>query len=404
MNTPMTAPLMTRGLLQVPGPSLADHLAARGPLPTADSAVLAARTALTGRGGAAFPTAVKLRSVTAEVAATGRSAVVVGNGAEGEPAAAKDRVLLTREPHLVLDGLQLAARAVGAMDVVLAADTALLAGLAAHVADRRDELPVRLHGTTRAFLAGERSALVAALDGGLALPRAKQPPLRRRGVAGRPTLVLNVETLARLALVARGDDGAATRTLVTRHQERHSAPVVEVLEVPSGARLDRVLVLDAGVQAVLVGGYHGTWLPVGICREVRLEPAELAAVGASLGAGVLAALPADRCGLRETARVVGYLARESAGQCGPCLNGMPRIAAALELLAQPGPARPSLVSDVARWCGLVTGRGACHHPDGTVRLVASALQVFSRELDIHQQRICTATSDHPFLPVPGGAR
>jgi NADH:ubiquinone oxidoreductase subunit F (NADH-binding) len=400
----MTAPPTTRGLLDVPGPALADHLAVRGPLPAGDGATLAARAALTGRGGAAFPTAGKLRAVAAEAAATGRAAVVVGNGAEGEPAAAKDRVLLIREPHLVLDGLQLVARSLGATDVVLAADAALLPGLAGALAERRGELPVRLHGAARTFLAGERSALVAALDGGPALPRAKEPPVRRRGVAGRPTLVLNVETLARLALVARGDDGAAARTLVTRHEERHGAPVQEVLEVTAGARLDDVLVLDQRVQAVLVGGYHGTWLPVAVARGVRLSGDGLAAVGASLGAGVLAALPADRCGIRETARVVGHLARESAGQCGPCFNGLPRIAAALELLARPGPPAPALVGDVARWCGLVTGRGACHHPDGTVRLVASALQVFGAELDAHQQRTCTAPSDRPFLPVPGGVR
>ena len=400
----MTAPLMTRGLLDVPGAALADHLLSRGPLPPGDGVALAARALLTGRGGAAFPTAEKVRAVAAEVTATGRQAVVVGNGAEGEPAAAKDRLLLQREPHLVFDGLQLAARAVDAMDVVLAADTGLLAGLAGHLADRRDERPVRLHATARAFLAGERSALVSALDGGPALPRAKEPPLRRRGVAGRPTLVLNVETLARLALLARGDDGAAWRTLVTRHEERGGSPVAEVLEVASGAWLRDVLALDGGVQAVLVGGYHGTWVPAAVARETRLHRDGLAAVDASLGAGVLAALPADRCGLRETVRVVGHLARESAGQCGPCLNGLPRIAAALELLARPGAHPPSLEDDVARWCGLVVGRGACHHPDGSVRLVASALRVFSAELDAHRRGGCTATTDRPFLPVPGDAR
>jgi NADH:ubiquinone oxidoreductase subunit F (NADH-binding) len=113
---------------------------------------------------------------------------------------------------------------------------------------------------------------------------------------------------------------------------------------------------------------------------------------------VLAALPADRCGLAETARVVRYLALESAGQCGPCFNGLPRIAGALAELASAWP-RPEIIADVRRWCGLVEGRGACRHPDGTVRLVRSALEVFAAELDQHILGRC-AGSRRPFLPLP----
>ena len=124
--------------------------------------------------------------------------------------------------------------------------------------------------------------------------------------------------------------------------------------MPLGARLGDVLRLD-DAQAVLIGGYAGTWVEAGRAANLRLDRGSLAPAGAALGAGVLAALPADRCGLRETARVVGYLAGQSAGQCGPCLNGLPRIAAALDLLARPArPAvrtarrRPALVGAAAR--------------------------------------------------------
>jgi NADH:ubiquinone oxidoreductase subunit F (NADH-binding) len=116
---------------------------------------------------------------------------------------------------------------------------------------------------------------------------------------------------------------------------------------------------------------------------------------------LLAELPAGRCGLAETARVVRYLALESAGQCGPCLNGLPRIAAALGQLAAPRPAS-GVLADIRRWSGLVAGRGACRHPDGTVRLVASALSVFAAEVDAHFQGRCTATTSAPFLPLPSG--
>jgi NADH:ubiquinone oxidoreductase subunit F (NADH-binding) len=115
---------------------------------------------------------------------------------------------------------------------------------------------------------------------------------------------------------------------------------------------------------------------------------------------VLAALPADRCGLAETARVVGYLARQSAGQCGPCLNGLPRIAAGLDVLARPATPPSGLLQDVYRWAGLLPGRGACSHPDATVRLVGSALHLFHDEVASHAAGHCRAGSAVPFLPVP----
>jgi NADH:ubiquinone oxidoreductase subunit F (NADH-binding) len=401
MNAMITSPRVPY-LFDAPGPTLAEHTATWGALPTTVHAGrLAEAVELTGRGGAGFPTAAKIRSVAEAAARAGRAPVVVGNGAEGEPAAAKDAVLLGRAPHLVLDGLSLVARTLGAAEVFLAAEATSLSGVQRSLAERHDGLPLQVHTTTPAFLAGEESALVSAIDGGAALPLAKDPPVRHRGVARRPTLVLNVETLARFALVARGHLDAAERTLVTRRRVRGGLPAVDVVDVSRDQRLGELLDLGADVQAVLVGGYHGTWLTAAVAGGLPLTQDGLAGFGASLGAGVLAALPANRCGLQETARVVGYLAGESAGQCGPCLNGLPRIAAALAVLARPAPPPPTLLADVHRWCGLVTGRGACRHPDGSVRLVTSALTVFGDELRAHEHGRCTATDRHPFLPTPG---
>lgn len=400
----MTASLVDSRLLDGSAARFDTHLAAFGPLPAADVIELAVSAGLTGRGGAGFPAARKLQSV-ADAARAGRHApVVVGNAAEGEPAAGKDAVLLRSAPHLVLDGLQLVGLGLGADRVVLAAPAAQLPGLSLRLAERRDPLPVRLHATPDRFLAGEESALVAGLSGAAPLPTSKVPPIRERGVEGRPTLVQNVETLARLALLARGQDGAGWSALVTRHMELDGVPLVDVVDAPLDARLGRVLLVDERVQAVLVGGYHGTWLPAAVARDLALERESLGSVGASLGAGVLAALPAGRCGLAETARVMAYLAAESAGQCGPCLNGLPRIAAALGVLARPGGVRPQLLADVERWCGLVADRGACRHPDGSVRLVASALRVFAGEVSLHRAGRCSARTARAFLPVPAVAR
>ena len=402
---------------------LADHLRGRGPVPYRGGPGQLIRevaaAGLTGRGGAAFPVHRKLAAV-----AGGPQPVVVGNGAEGEPASSKDKSLLWISPHLVLDGLQLAAEAVGSRTIGLYVhrNPRLLRHLQIALAERLDarvdRAPVELIEAPSRFLAGEASSLASVVTGGAALPRLKEPRLSERGVAGRPTLVQNVETLAHLALIARygarwfrsaGTSAEPGSMLTTLHQ---ASGRTDVAEAALGTPLTDLLRLaDAG--AVLVGGYHGAWLTTAEAVGLRLCNASLRPAGAFVGAGVLAALPAGRCGLAETARVVRYLALESAGQCGPCFNGLPRMASALAFLALvdgPGSARRGMASrwpdpaaaraDLERWTGLVEGRGACHHPDGTARLVRSALRVFAAEAGRHCQGQCTGTEARPFLPLP----
>ncbi len=386
----------------------------RGPLSQLIEEIRAA--GLTGRGGAAFPTAVKMTAVAQARRRARAHPVVVGNGAEGEPASAKDKHLLFTEPHLVLDGLQLAAEAVGARQAYLYVHRhdrlhrLLGAALAERSAARCDRVAVEQVFAPPRFLAGEESALASRVNGGLALPTFKPPRVFERGIGGAPTLVQNVETLAHIALIARhgaawfrqvGTAAEPGSMLVTCH---HADGTSEVAEVAVGTPLADVLPLGGpAVQAVLTGGYHGTWIPTARAARLPLSGAALREAGATLGAGVLAALPADRCGLAETARVVRYLAAESAGQCGPCLAGLPRIADALTSLSRMNP-DPAWLGHLERWTGLVAGRGACHHPDGTVRLVRSALSVFAGEIDRHRRGHCTAGwARAPFLPVAAEA-
>ncbi len=373
---------------------------------------------LTGRGGAAFPVYRKL-AVVAQARASRK--VVVANGAESEPASRKDELLLRLAPHLVLDGLQLAAEATGATDAHLYLHAApgpeILRALAERAPNGLDRLSVTITQAPPRFLAGQETALVNRLGGGPALPTFQPPRVSERGLGGAPTLVQNVETLAHLALIARYGPrwfrAAGTRAepgsmLTTIYQP---GAKTQVREVEIGTPLRSLLSGGAEVQAWLVGGYHGTWLPMPDATGVTLDNAALRTYGAAAGAGVLAALPTDRCGLTETARVVGYLAAESAGQCGPCLNGLPRIAAALAELAGPGH-RKQTRADLERWAGLVQGRGACNHPDGTVRFVRSALTTFAPEIARHARGACSAnyhganyhgaTNRHPFLPLPQG--
>ena len=387
---------------------------------------------LTGRGGAAFPVHRKMAIVAR---ARGRK-VVVANGSESEPASRKDELLLRIAPNLVLDGLQLAAEAVGATEAHLylhsAASPEILRALAERASRGLDGLSVTITQAPPRFLAGQETALVNRLGGGPALPTFQPPRVSERGLGGAPTLVQNVETLAHLALIARygprwfraaGTDAEPGSMLTTVYQTDGRCRVVEA-EI--GAPLRTLLSSGTETQAWLVGGYHGTWLPMPQAVGLTLSNDTLKRFGASVGAGVLVALPADRCGLTEAARVTGYLAAESAGQCGPCLNGLPRIAAGLAELAGPGH-RKQTRADVERWAGLVTGRGACNHPDGTVRFVRSALTVFAPEISLHARGQCSAANHgaanhgaanhgaanhgaanhgaanrRPFLPLPDG--
>jgi NADH:ubiquinone oxidoreductase subunit F (NADH-binding) len=398
-----------------PGDDLAAHLGRHGPVPYRRGAarlIPEVRAAgLTGRGGAAFPTYRKLEAVAA---GPGR-AIVVGNAAEGEPASHKDEALLRLAPHLVLDGLQLAAEAVGAARAVLYVRRDVLARtrLDILISERSgrglDHVGVEVVAAPARFLAGEESALASRISGEAALPRFTPPRVFERGVDGRPTLVQNVETLAHLALIARyGADwfraaGTADEPGTMLCTLRRADGTATVTEAAIGTPIADLLDL-APATALLAGGYHGAWIPAAQAARLGLSNAMLQPAGAFTGAGVLAALPADRCGLAETARVARYLALESAGQCGPCLNGLPRIAAALAELAGLTGRRPApqVASDLTRWTGLVEGRGACHHPDGTVRFIRSALRVFAAEVGEHEQGRCTARSRLPFLPVPAG--
>jgi NADH:ubiquinone oxidoreductase subunit F (NADH-binding) len=394
-----------------PRPDLASHLAHWGPLPAAPPQALLAtldESGLLGRGGAGFPTGRKVR--TAAVA--GKRAVVIANGAEGEPASAKDHLLLTRAPHLVLDGIQLAAHAVGARDayLVVHGGTGATERLYAAINQRRDPVPVSLRELPAAYVASEETAIVNFLNGYAARPTFTPPRPFESGVGGRPTLINNVETLAHIATIARrgaqwfrsvGDADEPGTLLVTvsgRQVQR------AVAEVPTGTRIGDVLE-NAGVslpdtRAVLVGGYFGTWMPTDLAAQLPLAHHALRAAGGALGAGILVALPSDRCGLTETARVATYLAANSAGQCGPCVNGLPSIANAMNNLAS-GDWDDRWWPALDRWMAVVPGRGACRHPDGAVRFVASALTTFASDVARHRSgRCCPPRDGQPILPVP----
>jgi NADH:ubiquinone oxidoreductase subunit F (NADH-binding) len=375
----------------------AEHVDRYGRIPSTrgDELVeLVGESGLRGRGGAAFPAATKLAAVRE---GRGRP-VVVANGAEGEPPSGKDKVLLAYAPHLVLDGAALAARAVGAKSVVVAVGDVVLPQVRHALAERRAAgadrgLTLQVVAVPDRFVAGEETALVRFLNSGPALPTFTPPRPFERGVGGAPTLVQNVETLAHIALIARfgvdwfrsaGTPDEPGTALVTLSGAIRRPGVYEI---ELGQTLEQ-LIDDAGgpavgLQAFLLGGFYGTWLSGRDAAAARLSDGDLSRYGAALGARAIVALPATACGVAETAKVARYLADESAGQCGPCVHGLASLADGLEQLVRGG--RQNDHGLMRRRLATIAGRGACSHPDGAVKLVSSAYDVFATEFERHLQ-------------------
>ncbi|HVA29916.1 MAG TPA: NADH-ubiquinone oxidoreductase-F iron-sulfur binding region domain-containing protein [Gaiellaceae bacterium] len=365
-----------------------------------------AESGLTGRGGARFPTAAKLDSVLR----SRTRPIVVANGVEAEPPSGKDKVLLAYAPHLVLDGAVLAARAVGAKKAMIATTATVHAAVAAAIKERRSDGGVSLSTTVLPdrFVAGEETAVVQFLNGGPALPTFTPPRPYERGVDGAPTVILNVETLAHLALVARFG-GAWFRSVGTPEEPGSALVTVSgavrtpgVHEIELGSPFAHLLQqsgADPQAQAYLVGGYFGTWIDAAHAQSALLSDADLAQYGASLGARAIVVLPAGACGIVETARVARYLAEQSARQCGPCVHGLAAIADSLEQLVH-RTRKPPDAGLLRRRLSQVANRGACRHPDGAVAFVASALRVFSTELDRHLHGHRCTGHGRPVLPLP----
>jgi len=349
----------------------------------------------TGAGGGHFPVARKWRSALRN----GGGGIVIANGAESEPASAKDRTLLTLVPHLVLDGLACAAEVLGSTQAVLwlhedarDARRAVAVAIAERRASGMAELVVRQELAPARYLSGESSAILRSLSGGPALPAFHRRPAAVDGFGGGPAVVHNVETLARIGLLARtGVRGHRPTALVTV-----TAPAGRtVIECRDAATVGEA-VRDGGwrgpdPQAVLVGGYGGSWLPWAVARGVRLRDSDLRKVGAGLGAGVLIPVGAGECGIARAAEIAAFLADAGARQCGPCTFGLPALAQRLAALAD-GDIRRDEVARLDELAALVVGRGGCHHPDGAARMVTSALRTFASDVKRHAGgRPCAAS-------------
>jgi NADH:ubiquinone oxidoreductase subunit F (NADH-binding) len=427
MTTPAGPSQLLAGSRLLGGPDLqagaepySEHLRRLGELPPAEDRLdlIAAIEAagLLGRGGASFPVGRKWRSVAERSA--GGGAVVLANGAEGEPLSAKDRTLMALRPHLVLDGAELAADAVGADEIIVYVGRAHVdarRSIDRAVAERSParsswrgggrRAEVRVVAAPDRYVAGEESAAVHFVNAGDARPTTTPPRPFEAGVHGRPTLVQNVESLASAALIGRFGDGwyrevgrgptrgtgLVTVTGISRPGVREIELGTTVAEVAAGAGAEH-----ADVQAVLLGGYFGGWVGRDEAWNLALDPATVRESGRSFGCGVVSLLSHDVCGVRATARIADYMAGQSAAQCGPCVFGLRAIADATGRIAG-GAAGADDLDRIERWAGQLAGRGACRHPDGAVGLLKSALELFGDEFELHQRARRCSRIAHPAV-------
>jgi NADH:ubiquinone oxidoreductase subunit F (NADH-binding) len=389
-------PALLAGIAQGPGLEIHRDRLGPAPRPSADELVEMARDVdLRGRGGAGFPFAIKL------AAAARRRAVVVVNASEGEPASRKDAALMSCAPHVVLDGAAAVAHALRTREVHIVVPTELPSiriGVEKALRERAaagERLKWELHDAAPRFVAGQAQAVLQLLAGRENLPVTAWKPEAVSGHRGRPTLLSNAETFAHLGHLAQvgpagySAHGTADEPGTTLLTLRGDGWDPEVREVAFGTPLTEVLTGAEMAHPLLLGGYHGTWLRPAQLRGLAVSRKDIAAAGATLGAGVILPLAEGWCPLVRTAALVDYLAGQSAKRCGPCLNGLPAMAVALRNLVHRG----GSVQRVEELCGFVVRRGACAHPDGTARLVTSMLAAFPEEVDSHLLGDCRGGRD-----------
>lgn len=424
MNTPLeykadhteiavcTWPGLTPRLLRTDAApeDLARYVQAGGYQPLTDPEGLLSAVELSGivgRGGAAFPLAVKVRTVRGAWQ-RGQATVVVANGEEGEPASIKDRWLLRNRPHLVLDGLRLAAQLVGADHVHiylsdLLGANAVDAALGELDGGALDGVTVSVRTVHAGYVAGEETAAVRAINGGPAKPTDKPPRPFEEGVGGLPTMVSNVETLANLPYLhqhgaeqyrSAGTSASPGTLLVTL---TGGGRPTTLYEVPFGVPFTELLALHGvsadAVRGVLMGGYFAGLLNTEVL-DVTLDHENLRRLDSGLGCGAISLLT-DECPVAVAAAVLSYFDRENAGQCGSCFNGTAAMAAVGEALRD-GVAGSDDLARLERWSVVLRGRGACATLDAATNTAASLLRKFPAEVARHLENHCDTCGEQAF--------
>lgn len=399
--------------------TLAEHISNYGRIPTGLSLNMIIETLrvanLTGRGGARFPMYRKIDAVAN--ARTKKAIYIVANGSESEPLSRKDSSLLRANPHLVLDGMSIIAEVLGAKaGYIYVKDKEAHVAINAALRERRDrginEVRVSVVEAPPGYVSGQETSVVRRIERGPALPRFSTDRLATSGIKGAPTLLSNVETFANAALILRfGGDwyrsggvgyDSGTRLLTISGSVARPG----VYEVNPGVSV-AALLREAGassVRALLVGGYFGGWINVRDESDLNFsfDDHTLADRKLNIGAGIIGVLSKDTCPVVEAAGIVEYLSRQSAGQCGPCIFGLPEISTAFARIALSSNVEKG-IAELRSVIPLVEHRGGCQHPDGVIGLVRSTVGAFGDEIKLHKSGNCSVVGvNHRsvLLPTP----
>jgi len=386
---------------------------------------IVAESGLRGRGGAGYPTGRKWRAC-AEQPPGGR--FVVANGFEADPGAQLDRTLMERDPHAVLEGLALAAYAVGATQAFVAVKSgAALAArrlrdaveqaeeqglLGTGALNGRLDLRVEIREVQGGFVVGEETVLLRALENKRAQPDQRPPYPTERGLFDRPTVVNNVETLAAVpwivahgaaAYAQLGVGGLAGTTLL---QVSGAVGTPGIVEVPMGTALTDVLALAGAAatpKAVLVGGPSGAFLPPE-ALDTALDPERLAESGAIWGSGTLLVADERACIVDIASLMTRYLNDEACGKTIPCRIGLRRLAEIGDRFTsgRPRPTDPQLLADL---CADTRDAALCALESTATNPLMSGMRYFASEFEAHIVRgDCPAGVCQPLRVAVGAAR
>lgn len=345
---------------------------------------------LRGRGGGWFPAARKWEAVRREAAdAPGTAPIVVANGAEGEPGSIKDRHTMTTRPGEVIAGLAIAARAVGAREAIVylkgsfARPAAALEEALAAAPPEGLAVTVRLGADT--YIGGEETAILEVLEGRRPWPRVKPPLPFAVGLDGRPTLVQNVETLARVPHAVTDPKAfrASESTLVSLWGD---VARPGVYEVPLGTPLRRIVEesgqgATGGIRMLFPAGPSAAPLSADQA-DTLLDPDALRAAGSALGTAALLVIGEATCPISVAASLAAFFEREACGQCPPCVVGTQNLARIVRSLAA-GKARPAELGSLGEAAGFMSLHGYCAHGRTAAASVTGLLSRFRAEVEAH---------------------
>jgi bidirectional [NiFe] hydrogenase diaphorase subunit len=394
----------------------------------ADVLVEIDRSGLRGRGGAGYPTGLKWRTVAK---AESTQKYVVCNADEGDPGAFMDRSILESDPHRVLEGMALAAYAVGATEgfvyvraeyllaierlrkAILQANRVGLIGSAIGGTAFRFHVEVRLGAG--AYVCGEETALLASIAGGRGTPRPRPPYPAASGLFGAPTLINNVETFANVpAIVARGGDWFAsigtgpskgTKVFALAGKIAHTG----VVEVPMGTTLREIVFeLGGGIpdgarcKAIQTGGPSGGCIPERFL-DTPVDYENLVRLGSIMGSGGLIVMDEQTCMVDIARFFMAFCREESCGKCVPCRVGTVELHQLLDTIAS-GRAEARDMELLEEFCDLVRNTSLCGLGQSAPNPVLSTLRHFPEEYRAHLRGHCPAGICIPETSAGGTTR